>query len=160
MICFGLFAVWSVVCMFVYLFIAANPGDSEGDDWPMETEDKSLKMEPLLCDLPTLTVTITGQAVTSDPVAKATTSKATATLTLANPQSTELKIKVRCVCACAHACACVCWGCHSVCVCQYVSPKPNRFNRVLALSRTLLSKAIGLISPHELGFRLTGLLSR
>ncbi|XP_012685722.1 cyclic AMP-responsive element-binding protein 3-like protein 2 [Clupea harengus] len=73
----------------------SDAGDSEGDDWPMETEDKSLKMEPLLCDLPTLTVTITGQAVTSDPVAKATTSKATATLTLANPQSTELKIKVK-----------------------------------------------------------------
>ncbi|XP_076153088.1 cyclic AMP-responsive element-binding protein 3-like protein 2 [Alosa pseudoharengus] len=80
----------------------SDAGDSEGDDWAMEQDDKDLKMETLLCDapslLPTLTLTLTPPAVpTSDPVAKATTSTAgaTATLTMANPQATEVKIKVK-----------------------------------------------------------------
>ncbi|KAL2103097.1 hypothetical protein ACEWY4_002265 [Coilia grayii] len=77
----------------------SDAGDSEGDDWAMEQEEKVLKMEPLLCDspplLPAMTLGLTAEPTTSDPIATATTSTATPTLTLANPQASELKIKVK-----------------------------------------------------------------
>ncbi|KAK9975648.1 hypothetical protein ABG768_020889 [Culter alburnus] len=50
----------------------SDAGDSDNDEWPMEQEDKGLKMEPLLCDppvlLPTLTLTLTPEGPASEPV--------------------------------------------------------------------------------------------
>lgn len=51
-------------------------GDSDSDEWPMEQEDKGLKMEPLLCDpspvlLPNLTLTLTPKGPASEPVTDA-----------------------------------------------------------------------------------------
>lgn len=54
----------------------SDAGDSENDEWPMEQEDKGMKMEPLLCDpspvlLPTLTLTLTPEGPASEPVTDA-----------------------------------------------------------------------------------------
>ncbi|XP_077090992.1 cyclic AMP-responsive element-binding protein 3-like protein 2 [Siphateles boraxobius] len=50
----------------------SDAGDSDNDEWPMEQEDKGLKMEPLLCDppvlLPTLTLNLTPEGPASEPV--------------------------------------------------------------------------------------------
>uniref|UniRef100_A0A673I9M8 Cyclic AMP-responsive element-binding protein 3-like protein 2 n=1 Tax=Sinocyclocheilus rhinocerous TaxID=307959 RepID=A0A673I9M8_9TELE len=54
----------------------SDAGDTDNDEWPMEQEDKGLKMEPLLCNpspvlLPTLTLTLTPEGPASEPVADA-----------------------------------------------------------------------------------------
>ncbi|XP_026090950.1 cyclic AMP-responsive element-binding protein 3-like protein 2 [Carassius auratus] len=47
----------------------SDAGDTDNDEWPMEQEDKGLKMEPLL--LPTLTLTLTPEGPASEPVTDA-----------------------------------------------------------------------------------------
>ncbi|XP_063073730.1 cyclic AMP-responsive element-binding protein 3-like protein 2 isoform X2 [Engraulis encrasicolus] len=80
----------------------SDAGDSEADDWPMEEEEKVMKMEPLLCDpapslMPAMTLGLTAEVATPDPIATATSPapSATATLTLANTHPTQLKIKIK-----------------------------------------------------------------
>ncbi|XP_030632237.1 cyclic AMP-responsive element-binding protein 3-like protein 2 isoform X2 [Chanos chanos] len=64
----------------------SDAGDSDGDDWPMEQEKKSLKIEPLLCDPPSLlpTLALTEGATVTEPVT-------TATNTLTLSQATQVK---------------------------------------------------------------------
>ncbi|XP_052439189.1 cyclic AMP-responsive element-binding protein 3-like protein 2 isoform X1 [Carassius gibelio] len=65
----------------------SDAGDTDNDEWPMEQEDKGLKMEPLLCDpspvlLPYVHLTLTPEGPVFDPVTDAP-------LTL--PQATQVK---------------------------------------------------------------------
>lgn len=47
----------------------SDAADSESDEWPMEQEDKGLKMEPLLCiPLPALTLKVTPAGPAPEPV--------------------------------------------------------------------------------------------
>ncbi|XP_051977159.1 cyclic AMP-responsive element-binding protein 3-like protein 2 [Xyrauchen texanus] len=71
--------------------LGSDAGDSDNDDWPMEQEDKGLKMAPLLCDppalLPTLTLTLTPEGPVSEPVTTANDP----TLSLTLPQAAQIK---------------------------------------------------------------------
>ncbi|XP_073694314.1 cyclic AMP-responsive element-binding protein 3-like protein 2 [Garra rufa] len=70
----------------------SDAGDSDNDEWPMEQEDKGLKMEPLLCDpspvlLPTLTLTLTPEGPAAEPVTDAS---------LSLPQTAQVKEDSEC----------------------------------------------------------------
>ncbi|KAG9339087.1 hypothetical protein JZ751_024116 [Albula glossodonta] len=51
----------------------SDAGESDGEDWTMESEEKGMKMDPLLCEpgslLPTLSLSLAPEGPTSQPVA-------------------------------------------------------------------------------------------
>lgn len=63
------------------------PGDSESDDWPMETEDKGLKMEPLLQEAPVLLPTLSLSLAPEGPA-----DSPTLALTAAHSQPAQVKV--------------------------------------------------------------------
>ncbi|XP_051543791.1 cyclic AMP-responsive element-binding protein 3-like protein 2 isoform X2 [Myxocyprinus asiaticus] len=69
----------------------SDAGDSDNDDWPMEQEDRGLKMEPLLGGpptlLPTLTLTMTPEGPASEPV----TTASDPTLSMTLPHTAQIK---------------------------------------------------------------------
>ncbi|KAG7456007.1 hypothetical protein MATL_G00247210 [Megalops atlanticus] len=69
----------------------SDAGESDGEDWTMESEEKGLKMDPLLCDppslLPTLSLSLAPEGHTSQPVAPKGLS-----LPVLLSQSTQVKI--------------------------------------------------------------------
>ncbi|XP_023697127.1 cyclic AMP-responsive element-binding protein 3-like protein 2 [Paramormyrops kingsleyae] len=66
----------------------SDAGDSESDDWPMETEDKGLKMEPLMEEVPVLLPTLSLSLAPEGPA-----DSPTLTRTAAHSQPAQVKVK-------------------------------------------------------------------
>lgn len=69
----------------------SDAADSDSDDWPMEQDNKGLKMEPLLCDPPALLPTLTLTLAPEGPAPKSVTTASDPTLTLSLPRATQIK---------------------------------------------------------------------
>ncbi|XP_065120298.2 cyclic AMP-responsive element-binding protein 3-like protein 2 [Paramisgurnus dabryanus] len=72
----------------------SDAADSDSDDWPMEQDNKGLKMEPLLCDPPALLPTLTLTLAPEGPAPKSVTTASDPTLTLRATQIKPLDVKV------------------------------------------------------------------
>ncbi|KAL7827738.1 hypothetical protein AOLI_G00308900 [Acnodon oligacanthus] len=70
----------------------SKSGDSDGEEWPAEQEQKRLKMEPLVCEspnlLPTLTLSLSSEGSSIEPETVSTGSALTHTL----PQTTQASV--------------------------------------------------------------------